>query len=237
MRKLLKPTKDILLYALLLFIAATVGLSLTVTFFYHQNRIWLLVLNAIAVGVVAIYIIYGYLRIGILYIKWLKKRGSLIRQYIEEPDVRYIINYSGSAAYGILFGLFEYSLSYVERSNFLLGVSVVYILIGMAKIYLITRYYRIKQQRLNVYRLLSILFFIISLAVLGITILIYHHEGGFTHRALVIYVLAGYSVFTFFTTLYSTLKSKKNDNLAMLSLLRVKHVNLMYTVFTLTVAM
>lgn len=237
MRKLWKPDKDILMYALLLFIAATVGLSLSATFFFQYKRSsWLITLNAIAAGIVAIYIIYGYLRIALRYIKRLKRRGSLIRQYIEEPDVRYIVNYSGSAAYGILFGLYEYSLTFVEHSYFFLAVSVVYILIGMTKIYLITRYYRIKQHQVNIYRVLAIFFFIISIAVMGITVLVYHHEGGFRHRALVLYVLAGYSVFTLFTTTYSTVKSKQNDNLAMLSLLRVKHVNLLYTIFTLTVS-
>ena len=237
MRKLLKPTKDMLLYALLIFIAATAGLSFASNFLYDKKLFWLFVTIAAAIEIFALYIAYGYIRIAVRYLKHLKHHGSLIRQYFENSDVRYIVNYSCSAAYDILFGLYEYSLTYVERTTFFLAISVVYILVGMAKIYLITRYYRIKEHRMNVYRLLSIFFYVISLAVLGITVLVYHHKGGFTHRELVFYVLAAYSVITAFTTIYSTLTSKKRENEAMLSLLRVKHVNMMYSVFTLTVSM
>ena len=237
MRRILKPGSATLLYALMLLIVVMTASSLAISFSHEGSRLVVIVIAA-AVSILLIgYLIYGYVRLATLFVRECRSRGRVVKLYFTDRDTRTIVNSSFSAFYDIAFSLYCYVLTLAERSLFLLSISVIYLLFGIAKLYIIRNYSRIPRIRAKVCRLLGIFFLVIGTAVAGIGQLIFLQEGGFTKRGLMIYVVAAYTLGVIVTTVMSTVKSYRDRNESWLALLRVKHVNVLYSVFTLTVSM
>ena len=220
-----------------IFIAAIISLSFIVVLFDVHFR------NGISVAVVAflslftLYLIYGYTLLIVGFVRDTRRSGSVILRYIESSDLRNIVNNTSSAFYAIIFGMYEYALFYVERSKFFLCVAILYIMIGVAKLYLVRHYGEIDKNRGKISAVLAAVFILISFALTGITVLVSVEKGGFSHRGLTIYVVAVYSFFVFVNTIISTVRFVRRRQFVNLTFLRVRQVNAMYSVYTLTVSM
>ena len=212
MLKYIKYTNRTIMIHTIMFIIISMILSSISFFSSDESRLPILITFSIILFIYFLYISIGYIYIFSKYLSLRKKEGSLILQFKNDNIFRVTVSNSLSAIYSFLYAIFSHLMMYFTNSYFYLFVEVVYIAIGLMKIYLILHVNNFNDKKRKIDACILSFLFSMSVLMFLCAILIYTDRGTFNKYSFMVYAYALYAFYSLISAIVSFIKARRLRN-------------------------
>lgn len=237
MLKYFKYTNRMIILHTIYFIIISMILS-SISFFAGDSyKLPLIIIFSTILFFYFFYIGFGYLYIFIKYIKERKKEGSLLYQYRNDNIFRVTVANSVSAIYAFLYAIFSHIMMYLTNSYFYLFIEVVYIAIGLMKIYLILHVTNFNEKKKKIDIFINIFLVSMSILMFLCAILIYTNRGTFEKYSILVYAYALYAFYSLISAIISFVKARRGNNQIRQRFFIVKFACAIFSMYVLMVSL
>lgn len=233
------------IFLILFYILFVLIVSVTIVLLVLDTDFKLGLLQYVLWGLSATALTYFVYSIVVLVPKIKNNCITILRKYkfttamLDSFGFRTIVFSIFSFVLNIAYVVFQGVFAIVTGSAWYFSITAYYLTLSLMKgniFHSLTRY-NTPQKSMRAYRYCGIMFIVLTLAMLGMIVLIYTSNMYFEYAGMMIYVVAAYTFYNLTMSIINIFKARKQDDLYVQSIRNINLVTSLVSIFVLQVAM